>query len=212
MSILVSARHNTRNILHALGVVAMTVLLGLFTPAMAQNSSPTETVETVVNNILEILRNDELEFEETASMVRAEILSGFDEVAMAQSVLSTNWRSASKEQQEEFTDLLSRTIEGTYIDGLRAYTNEKVEFRGETINGTRASVSSVVVMDNGNVPVVYQLRQRREGWFVYDVVVENVSMVSTYRETYRSIVRRDGMDNLLQQMRDKLAELEAGKA
>lgn len=211
MSTLVSARHSTRSILHALGVATMTVLLGLFTPAMAQNSSPTETVEVVVNNILEILRNDALEFEEAASMVRAEILSGFDEVAMAQSVLSTNWRSASKEQQEEFTELLSQTIEGTYIDGLRAYTNERVEFRGETINGTRASVSSVVVMDNATVPVVYQLRQRRDGWFVYDVVVENVSMVSTYRETYRSIVRRDGMDGLLQQMRDKLAELKAGK-
>ena len=186
--------------------------LALAAPALAQNSSPTQTVKSVVDNILMILRSEEFEFEQARPLIRTEIQRGFDDLAMAQSVLSTNWRDASEAQQGEFRDLLMRTIESTYIGRLRAYTDESVEFRDETINGSRASVNTVVVTDAGDIPIVYQLRQRRDGWFVYDVEIENVSMVSTYRETYRSVVRRDGMDGLLQQMRDKLAELEAREA
>lgn len=189
----------------------LTVLwLALMAPiAAAQTASPTETVKSVVDGILAILRDDSLSFEEARPRIRSEIQRGFDDVAMAQSVLSTNWRSATEAQQDEFRQLLMRTIENTYIGRVRAYTNESVEFRGETVNGNRASVNSVIISNSGNIPIVYQLRQRRDGWFVYDVEIENVSMVSTYRETYRSVVRRDGMDGLLQQMRDKLLELEA---
>lgn len=189
----------------------LTVLwLALMAPiAAAQTASPTETVKSVVDGILAILRDDSLSFEEARPRIRSEIQRGFDDVAMAQSVLSTNWRSATEAQQDEFRQLLMRTIESTYIGRVRAYTNEAVEFRGETVNGNRASVNSVIISNSGNIPIVYQLRQRRDGWFVYDVEIENVSMVSTYRETYRSVVRRDGMDGLLQQMRDKLLELEA---
>jgi phospholipid transport system substrate-binding protein len=189
----------------------LTVLwLALMAPiAAAQTASPTETVKSVVDGILAILRDDSLSFEEARPRIRSEIQRGFDDVAMAQSVLSTNWRSATEAQQDEFRQLLMRTIESTYIGRVRAYTNESVEFRGETVNGNRASVNSVIISNSGNIPIVYQLRQRRDGWFVYDVEIENVSMVSTYRETYRSVVRRDGMDGLLQQMRDKLLELEA---
>lgn len=189
--------------------VAAVLWLACAAPAMAQTRSPIETVRSVVDNILMILRSEEFEFEQARPLIRTEIQRGFDDLAMAQSVLSTNWRDASAAQQDEFRDLLMRTIESTYIGRLRAYTDESVEFRNETINGSRASVNTIVVTDSGDIPIVYQLRQRRDGWFVYDVEIENVSMVSTYRETYRSVVRRDGMDGLLQQMREKLAELQA---
>lgn len=198
------------NIKRAWMAIATVLWLALVAPlASAQTTSPTDSVKSVVNSILAILRDDSLSFEEARPRIRSEIQRGFDDVAMAQSVLSTNWRSASESQQDEFRQLLMRTIESTYIGRVRAYTNETVEFRSESVNGNRASVNTVIISNSGNIPIVYQLRQRRDGWFVYDVEIENVSMVSTYRETYRSVVRRDGMDGLLQQMRDKLVELEA---
>ena len=67
----------------------------------------------------------------------------------------------------------------------------------------------VIKSATGDIPIVYKLRKRSDGWFVYDVEIENVSMVSTYRETYRSVVRKDGMDGLLLQMRTRITELEA---
>ncbi|MGA0805927.1 MAG: MlaC/ttg2D family ABC transporter substrate-binding protein [Pseudohongiellaceae bacterium] len=177
-------------------------------PVTAQEGAPTAAVQSVVDTILGILRSPGFVLEKDRPAIRAEIRRAFDDTAMAQSVLSTNWRQATKDQQNQFKDLLSQTIEGTYIGRLRAYSNETVDFLAEEIKENRATVDTVIRSATGDVPIIYKLRKRSDGWFVYDVEIENVSMVSTYRETYRSVVRKDGMDGLLRQMRDKIAELE----
>jgi phospholipid transport system substrate-binding protein len=172
----------------------------------AQTTSPKATVETTVNAILGILRDKSLDREEARAKMRNEISKAFDPRAMAQSVLSTNWRQASKEQQDEFQALFLQTLENTYMGRIEAYTNEKVEFHDEEIDNNRAQVETVIVTTSNEIPINYKLRLRSDGWFVYDVEVENVSMVSSYRDTYRSVVRRDGIDGLLAQMREKAAK------
>ena len=99
-----------------------------------------------------------------------------------------------------------QTLENTYIGRVEAYTNEQVDFKKEDINNNRATVDTAILASSNEIPVNYKLRLRSDGWFVYDVEVENVSMVSSYRETYRSVVKRDGMDGLLAQMREKAAQ------
>jgi len=183
--------------------------LAVSLPANAQDGAPSAAVKSVVDAILDILRSPGFDLERDRPTIRTEIRRAFDDTAMAQSVLSTNWRQASKEQQDEFKNLLSQTIEGTYIGRLRAFSNETVDFGKEDIRENRATVNTVIRSPSGDIPIIYKLRLRNDGWFVYDVEIENVSMVSTYRDTYRSIVRRDGMDGLLKQMRDKVTELEA---
>ena len=100
-----------------------------------------------------------------------------------------------------------QTLENIYIGRVEAYTNEQVAFKKEDINNNRATVDTAILAASNEIPVNYKLRLRSDGWFVYDVEVENVSMVSSFRETYRSVVRRDGMDGLLTQMREKAAQL-----
>ena len=85
-------------------------------------------------------------------------------------------------------------------------TAEQRPHEHEEIDRNRATVDTIIVTASNEIPINYKLRQRSAGWFVYDVEVENVSMVSSYRETYRSVVRRDGMDGLLEQMRERSAE------
>jgi phospholipid transport system substrate-binding protein len=179
------------------------MLLMLSFQVNAQNNSPLDTVQTTVNAILEILRDPSLTPEAARVQMRVEIGKAFDARAMSQSVLSTNWRQADEAQQEEFQRLFMQTLENTYMGRLEAYTNESVEFRDEDINNTRATVDTVIATANNDIPINYKLRQRSDGWFVYDVEVENVSMVSSYRETYRSVVRRDGMDGLLSHMEER---------
>lgn len=186
------------------------LLLGLlFTlPAAAADAepgSPMALVQTTINDILAILRKPDFDLARDRESVKVEIKEAFDETAMAQSVLSTAWRDATPEQQNEFKSLLEQTIEDTYLDRIQAYTNETVEFRSEDIRDNRATVNTVVVTANANVPVNYKLRKISTGWLVYDVEIENISMVSSYRDTYRDIVRRDGVAGLLEQMRAKAA-------
>lgn len=191
-------------------VLVSFLLISLSPHASAQDGGPTATVRTTVEAILEILRRPDFNFARDREAISTEIRRAFDETAMAQSVLSTNWRDASEEQQNEFKELLMKTIESTYIDRVKAYTNETVEFTGEEINNNRAEVRTMIKSAGGDIPIIYKLRQRSDGWFVYDVEIENVSMVSTYRETYRSVARRSGIDGMLEQMRENISELEAG--
>lgn len=196
----------------ALSSALLGLVLGAALPAVQaqDHSSPTALIESGVNIVLDILKAD-LPKEERNAQVREAATKLFDDRAMAQSVLSTNWRQASPEQQQEFQSLFAQLLESTYIDRLDAYTNQSVEMGQANVNGDRATVNTRVLTDQAAVPVVYKLRQRSDGWWVYDVEVENVSLVNSYRETYLSVVRRSGMDGLLQQMRDKIAELESAR-
>jgi phospholipid transport system substrate-binding protein len=186
------------------------LMLGLlFTlPATAAEpaaGSPMAVVQTAINDLLAILRKPDFDISRDREAVKAKIKAAFDETAMAQSVLSTAWKDATPEQQNEFKNLLEQTLEDTYLDRIQAYTNETVEFRSEDVRGNRATVNTVVVTKNANVPVNYKLRKTNSGWFVYDVEIENISMVSAYRDNYRDILRRNGVAGLLEQMRAKTA-------
>lgn len=196
----------TRRLLLATGL--MLPLLAAVPAASAQDGTPTAAVKSVVENILAVLRKPDYNLEKDRAAISAEIRRAFDDVAMAQSVLSTNWKNISTAQQNEFKGLLLQTIESTYIGRIKVYTNESVEFRKEEVNENRASVDSVIISSSGNIPVNYKLRKRSDGWFIYDVEVENVSMVSSYRDTYRSIFTKDGIDGLMAQMKAKIAEME----
>lgn len=173
----------------------------------AAADSPTATAEKTVNAILEVLRSPNFNFETDSKTISGLVRGAFDDTAMAQSVLSTEWRKATPEQQTEFKNLLLQTVENTYIGRIREYTNESVEFRGEEVANDRATVRTVVIAKTGEIPINYKMRKRNDGWFVYDVEVENVSMVSSYRDTYRSVAAKDGIASLLEQMRAKLATL-----
>ena len=195
----------SRRLLLATGLL---LPLLLTVPAVHAQGTPTAAVKTVVENILAVLRKPDYNLENDRAAISAEIRRAFDDVAMAQSVLSTNWKNISPAQQQEFKGLLLKTIESSYIGRIKVYTNEVVEFRKEEVNENRASVDSVILSGTGNIPVNYKLRKRNDGWFIYDVEVENVSMVSSYRDTYRSIFTKDGIDGLIAQMKDKIAEME----
>jgi phospholipid transport system substrate-binding protein len=195
----------TRRLLLATGLLLPLLAAA---PAAHAQGTPTAAVKTVVENILAVLRKPDYNLENDRAAISAEIRRAFDDVAMAQSVLSTNWKNISPAQQAEFKGLLLQTIESTYIGRIKVYTNEVVEFGKEEVNENRASVDSAIIASSGKIPVNYKLRKRSDGWFIYDVEVENVSMVSSYRDTYRSIFTKDGIDGLIAQMKAKIAEME----
>ncbi|MES2605190.1 MAG: ABC transporter substrate-binding protein [Pseudomonadota bacterium] len=197
-----------RRLLLAAGLLLPLVALVPFARG-ADEATPTAAVKAVVDTVLGILRKPDFSLAKDGATISAEIKRGFDDLAMAQSVLSTNWKNVDAAKQNEFKALLLKTIETTYLGRITVYTNETVEFRGEEVKDNRATVRSVILSKNGEIPVAYKLRKRTDGWFIYDVEVENVSMVNSYRDSYRAVYAKDGIDGLLSQMKAKIAQLEA---
>src|SRR5688572_19235531 len=102
----------------------LALMLGKSPMANAQTGTPTAAVETIVNKILGILRSPDFDLAKDGPAISAEVKRGFDSVAMAQSVLSTNWKDATKEQQAEFEELMLKTLEHNYLGRLTEYSNE----------------------------------------------------------------------------------------
>ena len=190
------------------------VILCLSFQVSAQDGAPTETVQTTVNAILEILRDDALDQETKRDQMRDKISAAFDARAMSQSVLSTNWRQASKPQQEEFQSLFMQTLEDTYMGRLEAYTNETVEYLDQRMRSKKlATVSTLIKTDTVDIPVDYKLYLTEAGtWRAYDVVIEQVSLVRNYRGSFQTIVHQDGIEGLLTKLETKVAQSSADES
>jgi phospholipid transport system substrate-binding protein len=176
-------------------------------PAVAA-PTPTEQIKTTVNAVLELLRDKSLDREMRRSKIRDVINARFDYRAMSQRTLATQWKKASDEEKGRFVDLFSKLLEWTYVGRIEAYTNETVEFDKEIIKGHRAQVNTFIVTASADIPVNYRLLKKDNDWYVYDVIIEEVSLIRNYRSSYRSIVKNEGISGLLSKMEQKIKELQ----
>lgn len=167
----------------------------------------TDSVRMSVESIIGILKDAGLDQSAKREKIRAAIAERFDFRAMSQRTLATNWRKASKEEQQQFVKLFTKLIQNTYIGRVEAYTNEEVRYPDEKVTGNRAVVDTLIVTSSKEIPVTYKLYLKDDRWLVYDVYIEGVSLISNYRNSYQEIVKRDGFAGLLSQMEEKVKEL-----
>jgi len=176
-------------------------------PALCRAASPQEQLRSSVDKVIETLKDKSLSGKPRRERLTSIIRPRFDFRVMSQWVLGVQWRRATEPQKQRFTDLFSDLLEATYIGKIENYTDERVDYGEERIEGDRALVETNVVTKSAEIPINYKLLREGEEWRIYDVVIENVSLVRNYRSTYDEIVRKEGIDGLLKRMEDKLAEL-----
>ena len=170
-------------------------------------TSPLEQVKATVDQVIKVLRQAELQGEARRKVLGELIRSRFDFVIMSQRTLGQHWKKATEQEQNEFVRLYSELLEASYIGKIEAYTDESVDFNSEKIDGTRAVVATVVHSHNTDIPIDYSLVIKGDDWFVYDVVVEDISLIKNYRSSYGEIVRKEGYAGLFERMKKKIVEL-----
>lgn len=172
----------------------------------ADYSTPTGRVKDTVESVISILKDKTMERDARWEKISAVIKNSFDFRSMSQSVLATNWKKATPEEQERFTEFFTQYIEETYRAKIEAYTDEKVLYKEETIRGNRATVETLIVTSSTEIPVDFRLRYDDvdSEWYAYDVVIEGISLVSNYRNTFAAIVKNEGMDGLLSDIQRRI--------
>ncbi len=170
-------------------------------------SSPLAEVQSTVDAIMAVLKQKDMPSEQKKEEVGAMVRDRFDFRTMSQGVLATNWKKASAMEKDRFTELFSKLLETTYRERINAYNNESVEYVGEKVKGRKAIVDTMVITTEVEIPIQYKLVNRGDRWLAYDVVVEGVSLIRNYRDSYRDIVKKEGMDGLLARMERKIEEL-----
>ncbi|MAS82083.1 MAG: toluene tolerance protein [Legionellales bacterium] len=187
------------------------ILFSLFTGIVLaeQFSTPSDRVKDSVEKVITVLKDKSLDKEDRWKKIGVVINESFDFRSMSQSILATNWKQATPEERQQFVFFFSQYLEDTYRTKIEAYTNQKVEFVGETIRDKRAIVETLIITDDVEIPVNYKLKENDGSWFAYDVVIEGVSLVNNYRSTFSAIVKNDGMDGLLTDIKARINKYKA---
>jgi phospholipid transport system substrate-binding protein len=177
----------------------------------AYAGEPMNVAQANVNKVLDILRDPKLK-SESAKEIKLQKLRliykiMFNEVEFSKRTLARNWDKLNAAQQKEFINLFEQVLEKTYIDKILSYTTEKIDFYKENMNSEKlAEVQSKVITSSKEIPIYYRLIFKDGEWRVYDVVVENVSLVQNYRTQFNDILAKNTPEKLLEILRKKVKE------
>ena len=183
------------------------LLLGL-TASVAAALTPTETVKSRVDEALQSLSRTANPPAEASERRRADIRRAadtlFDFPDMSRRALGRHWTDRAPAEREEFTRLFTDLIARTYIGKIDRYAGESIAYVGERVDGEEASVRSQVVTAKGSqIPVEYRMHRANDAWSAYDVLIENVSLVGTYRSQFDRVINAESFANLLRRLREK---------
>ena len=170
---------------------------------------PMTTAEASVNRVLDVLRDSKLKSpaakEKKKEKLRVIYKDMFDEIEFSKRTLTRNWNKFSPAERVEFVKLFEQVLEKSYIDKILDYSNEKVDFYKESmLSDNQAEIQTKIVTASKEIPIYYRMILKDGKWKVYDVVVENVSLVQNYRTQFNDILAKDTPEQLLEILRKKV--------
>lgn len=194
---------------HTTILCALILAVGLLQPGGTSAGVPTDQIRVTVDRVLAILKDPALNSAGTKEARRSElnkaILPRFDFEEMAKRSLGAEWRRRTPAEQKEFIRLFTDLLKDSYVDSIESYRGDKVLYRRESQDGDYADVGTKVINERGEeFTIDYRLNLEGSEWKVYDVIIENVSIVNNYRSQFARILSRSSFAELLQTIRDKV--------
>jgi phospholipid transport system substrate-binding protein len=184
----------------------------------APSATPREVVESAVTRVVSELHDANLNARATEpthrlpARRRAEITRVaadlFDYEEVARLTLPRYWAVRTPEERAEFVRLFTQLLQRTYIRKLESYSEERIVYLGDTVDGSHATVRSKVISGRrrSETPVDYQLHLKDGHWCVYDVRIDGVSFVSTYRTEFSRVMQRSSYESLVALLRQRVSE------
>ncbi|MCX8023273.1 MAG: ABC transporter substrate-binding protein [Syntrophorhabdaceae bacterium] len=186
-------------------------LIAVFFPFHLFGATALEMVKANVIDVLSVLKDPKLQGEEgkKTKMQRIEVAADrlFDYVELSRRTLGVSWNKFSPEQRKEFVALYRLLLKDTYIEKIMAYRNEEINFLKEIpLSESTVEVQTSVTAKGGPAAIYYRAIKKEEGWKVYDVVIEGVSLINNYRTQFREILGNNPPETLLETLRKKVGK------
>ena len=191
----------------ALSAFGLAVWL-LMQPVSAESAAPGDRVRETVDKLLTILKDPQLDGEskrnERREKLKEVIYQRFDFTEMAKRSLGSEWRRRSPAEQKEFVKLFADLLEQAYLDKIESYNGEKVQYLREREDNGHAEVATKIIDKKGReFSINYRLHNVNGDWKVYDVVIEDISLVNNYRAQFNRVLAKDSFEELLTRMKEK---------
>jgi len=186
-------------------LVGFVFFVSLFAGVTIANAevAPDVLVKQTADDVLSIIKNDkEIQAgnqQRLFAVAEEKILPNFDFDRVCRMVLGKNWKSATLEQQATFQKEFRSLLLRTYASALGKYKDQVIEYKTMRYEPDAKNVSvKTQILQSGGQPVAvdYSLVKGATGWKVYDIVIENVSLVTNYRSQFSNEIRQNGLDSL----------------
>jgi phospholipid transport system substrate-binding protein len=196
----------------ALLVLGSIILLGLAAVTPASAVSPTEELRQYTDRVLRVLQTPALTPDARRAAVRDLAVEVFDVPEAARRALGPHWQRRTPAEREEFVRLFRELLDQTYVWRIDEYGGERIRFVSEQIDGDSAVVRARIVTKNGiEVPVESRLLRRGDRWLMYDVLIENVSLIANYRSQFDRVIRSESYEELVKRLKAKADRSPGGK-
>jgi phospholipid transport system substrate-binding protein len=176
-------------------------------PAAADPNGPTEVVQNAAQSMLAELDKDRDGYRKDPAkveqLVNKYLLPHFDTEFAARLVLGQYWRTATPEQRKRFVDAFYHSLLTNYGSAIVDFTPDRLKIfpSKPEADATRATVRTEVKRSNGDrVSVNYYMRKSPEGWKAWDVVIDGISYVNSYREDFGPQIANQGIDSVIKRL------------
>lgn len=169
-----------------------------------------ELIQTTAEEVIVEVQSHRSELEahpdQLYTLVDEKIAPNVDFSRMSRWILGKkNWRKASQDQKEQFANEFKKLLIKTYSTALLKFSDEKISYLpvSEIKNGKVKVMSEVTMPDGKSFNVQYRMHNKDVGWKIFDIAVDGVSLVSTYRSTFSTEIKKVGLDGLLKNLANK---------
>lgn len=182
-------------------------ILLFFSSVLADSKVPQELVDSTVKEVQKVVREatPNTPPEKTEELLRTVISPVFDFDEMAKRCLGVNWKSATPSEQKTFTDLFSDLLADNYLKQIRQSAgNSEFQVINSNEEKGKAVVQTKVITEKDTIKIDYRLYNRNSTWKIYDVIIENIGLVSNYRSEFSEIIQKEKMSGLIEKLKDKV--------
>jgi phospholipid transport system substrate-binding protein len=194
----------------AAGLIIITVfVVAPSRAAQADAAAPLTKVKTTLQDTLAILHNQSMPVEQRRRALQQLAERNLDIQQMARQSLSDHWNELNPADRDEFVTLFTAFIEESYLIQIQNYAKLDIAVSKARLSSTDyAEVDASVTQPHKEVlPVTFMLERRGNDWSVYDVMVEGISMVHNYRTQFDRVIERQGLQQLLTDLKAKQKQL-----
>lgn len=190
-------------------VIVVMVMAWIGTASPASGKEPLDELKQPIDKVIEILR-DPLYRDEAKKKLQREkiwdvIRTHFDFLEISKRSLARNWLVFTPKERKEFTEVFGDFLGEIYIDKLQGeFQDEKVVYVGqEMVSDSKALVKTTVIRKTAEIPMNYSMLKNNDGWKIYDVNIEGVSLVQNYRTQFNQTLSKESPAQLIERLRNK---------
>jgi len=193
--------------------VYLVVLLAVtgMTPLQAQNDPntaglmPQDILKVRLGRVIAILKQDDIDRDQKVRLIEKAVMPMFDFPVIGKLCLGrTHWENMSPAQQTRFIDLFIKLIKFSYTEKLMLYSGEQIEYLDPVQTSVAAKVPTQLVGTEKKISVLYKFRKFKDGWRIYDVEIQDVSLVKSYQSQFNEVIQKQGIEGFLEQLQKTL--------